>query len=107
MKYASQGIEHYHSTADPAELAAAFEALQAKLPEMWREVGSTDPGGTVQRENTVVVVPSLSIDMEIPTVRQQAYEERFLFQLFLLGQTNLRLIYITSQPIFPAFGSIV
>ena len=101
MKYASQGIEHYRSTADPEALAAAFTALQAKLPQMWREVGSTDPGGPQQRENTVVVVPSLSIDMEIPTVKAQAYEERFLFLLFLLGQTNLRLIYVTSQPILP------
>ena len=101
MKYASQGVEHYQSTAEPEELAAAFAALQAKLPGMWREVGSTDPGGRQQRENTVVVVPSLSIDLEIPTVKAQAYEERFLFLLFLLGQTNLRLIYVTSQPVLP------
>jgi hypothetical protein len=101
MKFASQPVKHYQSTADPESLAAAFEALQAKLPGMWREVGSTDPGGAQQRENTVVVVPSLTIDMEIPTVKAQAYEERFLFLLFLLGQTNLRLIYVTSQPILP------
>ncbi len=101
MKFASQGVEHYESTADPRRMRAAFEALQAKMPAMWREVGSMDPGGAPQRENTVVVVPSLSIDMEIPTVKQQAYEERFLFMLFILAQTNLRLIYITSQPILP------
>ncbi len=101
MKFASQGVEHYESTADPDEMAAAFERLQAKLPAMWREVGSSDPGGAVQRENTVVVVPSLSIDLEIPTVKQQAYEERFLFMLFILAQTNLRLIYVTSQPVLP------
>ena len=101
MKFASQGVEHYRSTADAAQLATAFERLQDKLPAMWREVGSTDPGGALQRENTVVVVPSLSIDMESPTVKQQAYEERFLFLLFILSQTNLRLIYITSQPVLP------
>jgi hypothetical protein len=101
MKYASEGLKHYQSPADPEELAAAFERLQAKLPGMWREIGSTDPGGPPQKENTVVVVPSLSVDMEIPTVKAQAYEERFLFMLFILGQTNLRLIYITSQPILP------
>jgi hypothetical protein len=55
----------------------------------------------VQQPNTVVVVPSLTIDFEIPTVKQQAYEERFLFMLFILGQTNLRLIYTTSQPVLP------
>lgn len=101
MKFASQGINHYQSAADPAQLTAAFDALQAKLPGMWREVGSSDPGGPQQRENTVVVVPSLSIDMEIPTVKAQAYEERFLFMLFILGQINLRLIYVTSQPVLP------
>ena len=101
MKYASQGIEHYQSTADPQDLAEAFERLQAKLPTMWREVGRSDPGGPQQKENTIVVVPSLSLDMEIPTVKQQAYEERLLFLLFILGQTNVRLIYVTSQPILP------
>ncbi|MFN2136321.1 MAG: peptide ligase PGM1-related protein [Candidatus Promineifilaceae bacterium] len=101
MKFAAHGVDHWQSTADPDDLAEAFARLQEKLPEMWREVGSTDPGGAPQRENTVVVVPSLSIDMEIPTVKQQAYEERFLFLLFLLGQPNLRLIYLTSQPVMP------
>jgi hypothetical protein len=101
MKFASEGLKHYQSPADPVELTAAFERLQAKLPRMWREIGSSDPGGQPQKENTVVVVPSLSVDMEIPTVKAQAYEERFLFMLFILGQTNLRLIYVTSQPILP------
>ena len=101
MKYTTQDVGEYESTADPAELAAAFAALQKKMPGMWREVGSNDPGGAPQRENTVVVVPSLSIDMDIPTVKQQAYEERFLFMLFILGQPNLRLIYVTSQPVLP------
>ena len=101
MKYTTKQAGEYKSTANPAELAAAFTALQEKMPGMWREVGSTDPGGAPQRQNTVVVVPSLSIDMEIPTVRQQAYEERFLFMLFILAQPNLRLIYITSQPVLP------
>jgi hypothetical protein len=101
MKFATQGTENYESTADRRQMVEAFARLQAKLPAMWREVGSSDPGGPVQRENTVVVVPSLSIDLEIPTVKQQAYEERFLFLLFILGQTNLRLIYVTSQPILP------
>ncbi|MFN2103940.1 MAG: carboxylate-amine ligase, partial [Candidatus Promineifilaceae bacterium] len=101
MKYTTKQAGEYKSTANPAELAAAFAALQEKMPGMWREVGSTDPGGAPQRQNTVVVVPSLSIDMEIPTVRQQAYEERFLFMLFILAQPNLSLIYITSQPVLP------
>ena len=91
----------YQPAADPADLAAEFVALQAKLPAMWREIGRTDPGGAQQKENTVVVVPSLTVDMDIPTVKQQGYEERLLFLLFLLGQTNLRMIYTTSQPVLP------
>ena len=101
MKYSSQGLASNQSTADPWELAAAFAKLQAKLPGMWREIGSEDPGGPAQKERTIVVVTSMSLDLEIPTVKQQVYEERFLFLLFLLAQTNLRLIYITSQPILP------
>jgi len=62
---------------------------------------STDPGGAAQRPNTVVVVPSLTIDIPIPTVEQQAYEERMLFLLFILAQPHLRLIYITSLPVPP------
>jgi hypothetical protein len=101
MKFATQPVDRWQSEADPEELAVQFARLQAKLPAMWREVGSSDPGGAPQRENTVVVVPSLSIELEIPTVKQQAYEERFLFLLFLLNQPHLRLIYLTSQPVLP------
>jgi hypothetical protein len=80
-------------------LAAAFARLQDKLPAMWADIGSSDPGGRIGRPRTVVVIPSLSVDMEIPTIKQQAYEERFLFLLFILGQPTLRLIFITSLAI--------
>ena len=39
-------------TADLHEIAIAFAKLQAKLPDMWREIGSTDLGGAVQKERT-------------------------------------------------------
>ena len=83
------------------DLSDTFNQLQKKLPRMWADIGSSDPGGRVQRPTTVVVIPSLSVDIEIPTVEQQAYEERFLFLLFILGQPDLRLIYVTSMAIKP------
>jgi hypothetical protein len=95
------------TTTNPAEqakseeLADAFAQLQEKLPAMWADIGSSDPGGQIQRPRTVVVIPSLSIEVEASTVRQQAYEERFLFMLFILSQPNLRMIYVTSMAIKP------
>ena len=101
MEKPSQGSLLNQPALSPQDIAAAFDRLQAKLPAMWREIGSQDPGGPVQKERTVIVVPSMSLDLEIPTMKQQVYEERFLFLLFLMSQTNLRLIYITSLPIMP------
>lgn len=85
----------------PNKVQEQFNALQAKLPELWKEIGRHHPGGSIQEPNTLVIVPSLTVDLELPITKQQAYEERFLFLLFLLRQPNLRLIYITSQPIDP------
>ena len=81
------------------DLKTAFARLQEKLPGMWADIGSGEPAGRIQRPATVVVIPSLSVDLEFPTVKQQAYEERFLFMLFLLGQPNMRMIYVTSLAI--------
>jgi hypothetical protein len=78
-----------------------FERLQQKLVPLWMQIG-TGPGGPVQDENTAVVVPSLSFDVDVPASTLMAYEQRFLFLLFLLRQPNLRLIYVTSQPVQPA-----
>ncbi len=80
----------------------AFEQLQRKLVPMWRDIGRSDPGGPLQEANTIVVLPSLTVDAEIEALEQQAYEERFLFMLFLLRQPNIQLIYLTSQPIHPS-----
>ncbi|MBN1565390.1 MAG: hypothetical protein JXA10_16205 [Anaerolineae bacterium] len=79
----------------------AFDRLQAKLIAMWQEIGSSlDERET--RARTIVVVPSLTSDaVEMTSSAQQAYEERLLFLLFLLRKPNIRLIYVTSQPIQP------
>jgi hypothetical protein len=86
---------------EPREVEERFQELQRKLPALWKEIGRHDPGGPVQEPNTLIIVPSLTVDIELPITKQQAYEERFLFLLFLLRQPQIRLIYITSQPIDP------
>ena len=83
------------------EHAARFDALQTKLAPLWRLIGRTDPGGAVQDENTLVVLSSLTGEFGAPGIVQKVYEERFLFMTFLLRQPNLRLIYLTSQPVAP------
>lgn len=73
-----------------------FERLQRKLQGLWKSIETLS-----EDEQTIVVVPSLSVDIELPGSLLQAYEERFLFILLLLRQPKARLIYITSQPIQP------
>src|SRR5512140_1247420 len=74
-----------------------FDALQAKLVELWKFIQSMN-----QDEQSIVVVPSMSIDSDLPGAILQAYEERFLFLLLLLRQPRARLIYVTSQMIHPS-----
>jgi hypothetical protein len=87
------------SEAEQQKLAAEFEELQKKLIPLWQQIGRADPGGPLQEPNTVVIVPSLSEEFDVPASKLQAYEERFLFFLFLLRQPNIRLIFVTSQPV--------
>jgi hypothetical protein len=76
---------------------ARFEELQQKLVPLWKSIRSLN-----QDEQTIVVVPSLSIDAaDITGSLLQAYEERFLFLLLLLRQPRARLVYVTSQAISP------
>lgn len=81
--------------------AARFDELQRKLVPLWRMIGRTAPGGEVQESNTLVVLPSLTVEVDIPGSMHQVYEERFLFMTFLLRQPHLHMIYLTSQPIAP------
>jgi len=74
----------------------AFDALQRKLVPLWRSIQSFN-----QDAQTVVVVPSLTVDKALEGQQQQSYEERFLFLLFLLRQPQARLIYVTSLAIHP------
>jgi hypothetical protein len=88
---------------EQSELLARFNALQRKLQPLWKQIGHSDPGGSyIEDPNTVVVLPSMTVDVELDVASQQVYEERMLFMLFLLRQPNKRLIYLTSLPVSPS-----
>src|SRR6266571_4752027 len=80
------------------EPAVRFEELQRKLVPLWQSIQTMTPD-----EQTIVVVPSLTLDDPgWPSSVLQAYEERFLFLLLLLRQPRARVVYATSQAINPA-----
>jgi len=81
------------------ELQARFEELQRKLVPQWRVIEeelTDEPYG-------IVVVPSLTgIELPLDSTKRQAYEERYLFLLFLLRQPQVTLVYVTGEPIQPS-----
>ena len=79
------------------EAAARFDQLQRKLVPLWQLIQSFN-----QHEQTIVVVPSISVDVALTGFEIQGYEERFLFLLLLLAQPRARMIYVTSQAIHPS-----
>src|SRR5207247_7581726 len=74
-----------------------FDQLQKNLGPLWKSIERLN-----QDPQTIVVVPSMSIDAIGSGAVMQAYEERFLFLLLLLRQPRARLIYVTSQTILPS-----
>ena len=80
-----------------AELEAQFDQLQRKLVPLWKSIEAFN-----QDPQTIVVVPSMSIDLAGAGAVVQAYEERYLFLLLLLRQPRARLIYVTSQTVLPS-----
>jgi hypothetical protein len=82
--------------SDESPKQARFEALQRKLVPLWRSIREMS-----QDEQTIVVVPSMTVDKVFRGTEQQAYEERFLFLLLLLRQPKARLVYVTSLEIPP------
>ena len=81
-------------TAEPAD---EFDELQKKLVPLWKSIQSIN-----QDPQTIVVVPSITIDTAFTGAEVQAYEERFLFLLLLLRQPQARVVYVTSQTILPS-----
>ena len=92
----NQDLPIPHLDMTPAQAETAFDELQRKLVPLWKSIQSFN-----RDEQTIVVVPSLTIDFECSSSVLQAYEERFLFLLLLLRQPRARLIYVTSQMIHP------
>jgi hypothetical protein len=83
--------------SSPSDSQAEFDRLQKKLVPLWKSIERFN-----QDPQTIVVVPSMSIDAINSGAVMQAYEERFLFLLLLLRQPRARLIYVTSQTILPS-----
>src|SRR5438477_3216000 len=79
------------------QAAAQFDQLQKKLVPLWKLIESFNA-----EEQTIVVVPSMSVDMTATGSEAHGYEERFLFLLLLLAQPRARMIYVTSQAIHPS-----
>lgn len=75
---------------------AAYDALQAKLVPLWQSIERFN-----NHPQTIVVVPSAYVDVELTPSELQAYEERYLFLLLLLRQPRARLVYVTGQQIQP------
>ena len=79
---------------DPTQVR--FAALQRSLIDQWRLIG-----GFNTHAQTMVVVPSLSLEVDLPGTLLQAYEERMLFLLLLLRKPKARIIYLSSRSILP------
>jgi hypothetical protein len=79
------------------EAQRRFEALQQKLVPHWERIRRINDS-----EQTIVVVPSQTVDFDCQGAEMQAYEERMLFMLLLLRQPYARLVYATSQTILPS-----
>ena len=81
----------------PPHAQERFELLQERLVPLWHSIESLN-----EDEQTIVVIPSISIDtLEGTSLAMQPFEERYLFLLLLLRQPSARLVYVTSQPINP------
>jgi hypothetical protein len=81
-----------------SEELAAFAKLQSRMGELYRTLGKD-----TRTPQTVVIVPSLSMD---PRELQKVagfyhYEERQLVNLMLLQQPQTKVIYVTSQALDP------
>jgi PGM1 C-terminal domain len=92
--------EYFHTlkiTSSISDSQTEFDRLQKKLVPLWKSIERFN-----QDPQTIVVVPSMSIEAIDSGAVMQAYEERFLFLLLLLRQPRARLVYVTSQTILPS-----
>jgi hypothetical protein len=80
--------------------ADSFQQLQQRLSSMWHQIGAGLTDDT-RDHHTVVVVPSMTVDLDFTTSALRAYEERMLFMLFLLRDPEIHLVIATSEPVQP------
>ena len=59
------------------EVQRRFERLQSRLVPLWESISSLED----THEQTIVVVPSITVEFDLLGSEAQAYEERFLFLL--------------------------
>ena len=87
--------KHTLSELSDVERYAAYDRLQASMPDVWAAMRRQ------LDDESVVVVPSVSLEHTTANsgTLVQAMEERALFQLLLLRQPRLRMIYVTSMPV--------
>jgi len=73
----------------------AFDELQLSMPGVW------DAWRRDLDDESVVVVPSVSLERSTSNTGTlvQAMEERALFQVLLLRQPRLRMVFVTSMPV--------
>ena len=83
------------SQLSDAERYAAYDRLQAAMPNVWAAMRRHHD------DESVVVVPSISLERTTATsgTLVQAMEERALFFLLLLRQPRLRIVFVTSLPV--------
>lgn len=93
----SMSFPDYPTPGSPEE-QAAWSELQTRVRVLYHRLAA-DP----RQAQTVVVVPSLSMDpRELAKITGvHHYEERMLVNLMLLRQPRTKLIYVTSQRIDP------
>ena len=93
-----------HPPTDPASMQAAadlnrerevFEELQTRLPGIYAAFGDR------AAEQTVLIIPSLSLDPEVLAKVSgiHHYEERLLCLLILLRLPRVNIVFVTSRPI--------
>jgi pheganomycin biosynthesis PGM1-like protein len=78
----------------------AFQALQDKLAAMWPQIGARLTADT-KGQHTVVVIPSMTVDLDFTTAALKAYEERMPYMLFLLRDPDIQIVFVTSEPVQP------
>jgi hypothetical protein len=86
------------SQLDEPERYRAFDDLQCLMPGVW------DAMRQDLDDESVVVVPSVSLERTTASTGTltQAMEERALFQVLLLRQPRLRMVYVSSMPVSEA-----